>query len=37
VLIGSQDDAGYKRAFDVIRAYRLPITLNSLSVDRLNK
>jgi len=30
VLIGSQDDAGYKRAFDVIRAYRLPITLNTL-------
>jgi len=31
VLIGSQDDAGYKRAFDVIKGYRLPITLNSLA------
>jgi len=30
VLIGSQNDPGYRRAFNIIRAYRLPITLNTL-------
>jgi hypothetical protein len=30
VLIGSQEDPGYKRAWGVIRAYELPIELNSL-------
>jgi len=30
VLIGSQGDAGFKRAHEIIRAYQLPITLNSL-------
>ena len=33
VLIGSQEDAGYKRAWDVIRAYGLPIELNTLSLE----
>lgn len=30
VLIGSQNDSGYKRAWNVIRAYGLPIELNTL-------
>ena len=30
VLIGSQGDAGYKRAKDVIDFYELPIVLNTL-------
>jgi len=30
ILIGSQEDAGYKRALEVIKAYNLPITLNTL-------
>ena len=30
VLVGTQKDAGYKRALNVIRAYGLPIELNTL-------
>jgi len=37
VLIGSQEDAGYKRAWDVIRAYGLPIGLNTLKPSKSNE
>jgi len=37
VLIGSQSDAGYKRAWNVIRSYNLPIELNTLAPTSINK
>jgi len=30
VLIGSQEDPGFKRAKRIIKEYQLPVTLNSL-------